>query len=560
MPLIFTSYRRLDSIDVTARLCDRLKSRFGERNVFLDYQRMLGGEDFLGAIDSEIDSSNAVVSVIGPKWTGERGPDQISRIHDPADVVRRELERAQRRGVPILPVLIGGAGYLQPSELPDSLKKLASLHALELRSGLDFEGDVRRIIECLERLTMGRFFSARFFGGSSIFSFSPPLTSVTSRKRSATLVTIRSGAVLGTSYLVLGTVQWLVSMKEAPSLVNPLLLGVPTLVLASIGSSLLAISWLRIRLVALFARRRQEAALGELAVLILARLDTPRLLSATSARGLALSLEQKHRCPMITDKLIAEAIRSTAVTLEYARSGEQLEHGLERLNELMLSIDETASRLCSIAVVDRLGAYIQSQPILVGALLLALVVAVTRPILFGLAHPGWTSAIVAGVTAIALLLWLSTERAIRYWRPQKDGAERDLAPAVLAPDKPRLLTDFFLMASSSRSTWAAVLWNQVWGPLWENVMFLWRSDRQVAAMHDFRFDVAQGLWRELMTVDIQLESDRNRDPVEGTILEQRFRELARKLWIVTGEPRFRTIEARGSIVREDRDSGIVGLL
>jgi hypothetical protein len=557
MPRVFISYRHLDSIDITARLWDHLKARFGEPNVFLDYKRMTGGDDFLEVIDRAVDSSNILLSIIGPKWKGLRGPNHLSRILDSGDVVRRELERAQRKNVPILPILVGGASYLSEGELPKSLKKLARKHALKLRSGHDFEDDLRRIIECIERLTNNHSENRSFLGRSISLPFSPPLSSPISKSRSITLATLRTGAVAGLPYMGFRVVQLLIT-TDVQSLPSLTLLDVTTLIVALIGVILLVISWLRLRLVALWARRRQEVALSDLAELILARLETPGLLSATSVRGLAVNIEQKHRCPIITDKLIAEAIRSAAIKTEYTHHGKELEHRIRLLNKLLLSIDENASAMASIAVVDRLGAYIQSQPILIGALLL-LILVIVLPQFFVTSE--WSSSIlstVAIVTVIAFLLWLSIERAINYWCQPQDAA-RSLKRTKHV--RPRLLTDFFLVASSSRALWADLFWNNLWGPmLWENIMFLWRSERQLAAMHEFRFDVAQELWKELKKVDIELERSRDQDVVDRTILEQRFQELVRRLWIITGDPQFREIEKRGIIIREDRESGIVGLL
>jgi hypothetical protein len=307
-------------------------------------------------------------------------------------------------------------------------------------------------------------------------------------------------------------------------------------------------------------RRRQPTALAELADLLQARSDTPGLLSAAGVRALALGIEQKHRCPVITDKLIAEAIRSAAIGLEYKTRGQELERRLRLLNDLLLSIDKDASPLCSIAVVDRLGAYLQSQPILAGALFLALLAAVAWPLIVGAAWSWWMLGLAAAVTAFAFLLCLSTERAVGCWKEPREGAGAGPAATVLRPARPRLLSDFFLLAASSRAKWAATFWHLVWGPAWETVAFVRHGARQLDAMHEFRFDVARGLWRDLKRADIDLEEGSDPDPVARAVLEQRFRELARKLWIVTGEPRFRTMEARGRIVREDRASGKVGLL
>lgn len=553
MPQIFISYRRRDSIDITARLCDHLKLRFGASSIFLDYKRMSGGDDFLEVIDQGIDSCDALISVIGPNWKGEHQLDKPNRIHDSADVVRRELERAFAKQVPILPVFVGGASYLSANELPESLKKLATKHALELRSGLDFEGDLRRIIECLERIT-----NSWTNRNPSPYPFSTPLTSAMSRTRLPVLAMIRFGAVMGAIGSSFYGIHWLVNTKEIqlPTLST---VGVATLAIGLIGISFSAASWARTRLVAQFARRWQATAISELATLILRRLETPTLLSVGSVRGLASGLALKHRCPVITDSLITEAIRSAAISLEYDLAGVELSCRLRLLNDLLLSIDEFATPLCSIAVVDRLSAYIQSQPILASAVIFALLLSMTLPVFTGTNWSSWTLAFVASSTSIAFLIWASTERAIRYWRDDLE-VEVSATGTRISPSSPRLLIDFFLTASVTHSRWTEVFWHQVWAPLFENVIFLRRSERQIAAMHEFRFDVAEILWKELKKVDIDLEQSVHLDRVERGILEQRFIELARRLWVVTGEPQFRIIEARGTIVREDRESGIVGLL
>lgn len=556
MPRVFISYRRRDSGDVAARLHDRLKRRFGEPNVFLDYHRLQGGDDFLAAIDRAVDACDVVLAVIGPGWKGAAEPGRDTGIHDPRDVVRREIQRALLNQLPILPVLVGGAAHLTTDELPDPLKKLATTHALQLRSGLDFDDDLRRIEACVTRLAGGRPPSQKFLAGSEWLPFVPPLSSETSRSRSLTLASLRSGAVLGASLSVFSAFRTLANADEIRQ-PSPSPIGVVVLVITLAGCMLLIASRLRVGLAARAARDRQRAALRELTTLILSRLETPRLLSATSVRGLAVTLEQKHGSPVITDKLIAEAVRSAAITLEYTTSGPRLEHGIELLNALLVSIDENASELCSIAVVDRVGAYLQSQSILAGTFFVALLATASAPFVFGTEWSWWMPAAAGTVLVLAFLLWLSTERAIRFWgRPADDGD----GAAVLTPRKPRLLPDLFFLACTSRSNWAGLLWHQTWGPLWESVLFLRRSERQLAAMHEFRFDVAQELWSRLKRADIELERSDGRDPVERAVREESVRELARDLWVVTGEPRFRIIEARGTIVREDREAGIVGLL
>jgi TIR domain len=556
MSHVFVSYRNLDSIDITTLLYDRLTARFGKSKVFLDYERLKGGQNFLTVIDEAVDSATVLLSVIGPKWKGDGMPGTVSRLDDPKDVVRRELERAQRRKVPILPVLIGGLEKL-PEDLPQSLTTLKQMHSLKLRSGLDFETDLRRVLECLERLMGGRFARVESLVASLSSDFSSSLNHEVGSRRASMLIALRSGVVISAIGAVSYVGRTLFKANAIESLPSFTLLAAATLAIAAVGVTLLVLSWLRLRLVTRLARRRQELALKELSAMLLKRLETSSLLSAVSVRGLAVNLEQKHRCPIITDKLIAEAIRSTAITLEYSVRGDELENKLRRLNRLLLQIDESASPMCSIAVVDRLAAYVQSQPVLAGLMLLVFLIVTFGPIALGRQWSLWMLMVAAGASAIAFLLWLWTERAIRYWRDHSEDVGDQGART-----EPGLLTDFFLRASCSRARWAEVFWHLQWGPIWEQVMFVWRNENELIAMHECRLDVARELWKEMKATDIDLEqvSNRESDPVLRAILEQRFRELARKLWVVTGESQFRTIEARGTIVREDRSHGILAFL
>ena len=66
---IFISYRRDDSI-VHARLIhNELAARFGEDSVFMDIDDIDYGRDFAQAIDRQLDNADAVLAVIGPRWS-----------------------------------------------------------------------------------------------------------------------------------------------------------------------------------------------------------------------------------------------------------------------------------------------------------------------------------------------------------------------------------------------------------------------------------------------------------------------------------------------------------
>jgi hypothetical protein len=50
---IFVSYRREDSAPYAARLYDRLRARFGEKQVFMDVDDIAPGADFPAQIDGK---------------------------------------------------------------------------------------------------------------------------------------------------------------------------------------------------------------------------------------------------------------------------------------------------------------------------------------------------------------------------------------------------------------------------------------------------------------------------------------------------------------------------
>jgi len=56
-----------------------------------------------------------------------------SRLHDPHDVVRRELEAALRTGRRLVPVLVDRATLPDPAQLPSELRPLLERNAIELR-------------------------------------------------------------------------------------------------------------------------------------------------------------------------------------------------------------------------------------------------------------------------------------------------------------------------------------------------------------------------------------------------------------------------------------------
>jgi hypothetical protein len=109
------------------------------------------GIDFRQQIQEAITKNDLVLAVIGPKWIGSKKAG-ATRISDYQDPIRIEIETALNRGIPLIPVVVGGATMPKGSALPDSLQKLPFLNAAEVDDGRDFHQHVDRLIRAMDRL------------------------------------------------------------------------------------------------------------------------------------------------------------------------------------------------------------------------------------------------------------------------------------------------------------------------------------------------------------------------------------------------------------------------
>lgn len=144
---IFISYRREDSAGHAGRLFDYLKYRLGNRQMFMDMGRIDPGVDFHSAITEALARCGALIVMIGPRWLAARD-ERGTRLDQPNDWVRVEIEIALKRRLRVIPVLIGGARPLTPEQLPSSLAPLARLQAIELHDS-SWDTDVDRLLRLL---------------------------------------------------------------------------------------------------------------------------------------------------------------------------------------------------------------------------------------------------------------------------------------------------------------------------------------------------------------------------------------------------------------------------
>jgi hypothetical protein len=82
----------------------------------------------------------------------EKTSDGRTRIAEPTDFVRIEVEAALRKDIPVVPVLVAKAVMPNPNELPEALQAFAYRNAVKIDAFEDFDHHLRRLIQSLDRL------------------------------------------------------------------------------------------------------------------------------------------------------------------------------------------------------------------------------------------------------------------------------------------------------------------------------------------------------------------------------------------------------------------------
>ncbi len=128
---IFVSYRRDDSQGFAGRLADDLTDRLGPDRVFRDIEIPVGS-DFTDVLHRAIATCDILLVVIGRRWAAESDKGYGSRLFEPTDWVRAEIEAAFAQDKQVVPVLVGGAYMPGSKVLPESIQRLARLQAASL--------------------------------------------------------------------------------------------------------------------------------------------------------------------------------------------------------------------------------------------------------------------------------------------------------------------------------------------------------------------------------------------------------------------------------------------
>lgn len=106
------------------------------------------GMDFVQVIQDAVRSSGAVLVVIGPDWLSKRADRPRESLED---YVVLEVAMALEHRRLVIPVLVEGASMPSREELPDPIKPLATIEALEI-SHERWDYDLGRLCERLEEV------------------------------------------------------------------------------------------------------------------------------------------------------------------------------------------------------------------------------------------------------------------------------------------------------------------------------------------------------------------------------------------------------------------------
>ncbi|QKW29219.1 toll/interleukin-1 receptor domain-containing protein [Streptomyces seoulensis] len=151
MPDVFVNYRTGDEESVATMIARELTRRFGDKRIFFASDSIEPGHRFPVALVRAVEECEALLAVIGPRWTEVRGADGRPAFEAEQDWTRREIQTALDRGILVIPVLVGKATRIDPAVLPDDLRELADCQYRRF-DHRNAESDLRALGDALARL------------------------------------------------------------------------------------------------------------------------------------------------------------------------------------------------------------------------------------------------------------------------------------------------------------------------------------------------------------------------------------------------------------------------
>jgi formylglycine-generating enzyme required for sulfatase activity len=141
MSTAFISYRRENTAGEARALFNELLVKLGKNSVFMDVDSIALGRDFRTALQKTLESCDIMLVLIGKDWADVKDEEGQTRLHNPSDFVRLEIEAALKRDIVVTPILVQGAHMPAPEHLPADIRDLAYRNGFEL-SHNRWESDV----------------------------------------------------------------------------------------------------------------------------------------------------------------------------------------------------------------------------------------------------------------------------------------------------------------------------------------------------------------------------------------------------------------------------------
>ena len=86
----------------------------------------------LKELETQVRQCEVMLVLIGEKWLFATDRHGRRLLDDPRDVVRNEIQIALENKLIVIPVLLGGAPFLETSALPEPIAKLSQIQAGKL--------------------------------------------------------------------------------------------------------------------------------------------------------------------------------------------------------------------------------------------------------------------------------------------------------------------------------------------------------------------------------------------------------------------------------------------
>ena len=148
MSTVFISYRRETVAGEARALFNDLVARLGKNSVFMDVDSIALGRDFRTVLLKILGSCDLMLVIIDKDWAGVKDEGGRTRLGDPGDYVRLEVEAALKRDIVVTPVLVKGAHMPAADQLPAEIRDLVYRNGFEL-SHNRWESDVGEMIRRL---------------------------------------------------------------------------------------------------------------------------------------------------------------------------------------------------------------------------------------------------------------------------------------------------------------------------------------------------------------------------------------------------------------------------